>query len=166
MSFYMIDTQVLQYLVVGASGSLDPRATGVRDWYRETKEQQHVIGISSLVLGEFLTPHPPIIYTQLIEAFNEDWVVYPYNNAAARAFAELRYEHIKTYDRKLLREIREAQKNGKITRQGLSVDKMILAHAIALEAEAFYSLNHDDFRKLAINRIDVREPMPKQRSLL
>jgi predicted nucleic acid-binding protein len=166
MSLYMIDTQVLQYIAIGAAGSADPKASGVMDWYLEVTDQKHVIGLSTLVIGEFLAPHPPSIYNHLLSVLQENWLIYAYNDAAARQFAELRYEHVKTYDRRLLNEIREQQKNGQITRQGLSVDMMILAHAISVGAEAFFSLNDKDFSKLAINQIDVRQPIPKQRRLV
>jgi predicted nucleic acid-binding protein len=142
MSLYMIDTQVLQFALLGPKLSSDPRASGVQDWLIETKKE-HNIAISALVLSEFLAQHPPDYQTNILGTMTNDWMILPYNSAAARKFGELRYVHV-------------------ITRQGLSIDTMILAHAIAVGAEALFTLNEADFTKLALNRIAIRTPIPLQ----
>jgi predicted nucleic acid-binding protein len=171
MTLAMIDTQVLQYLIVADMGleGIPPIAHQVREWY-ETLDKEHVLCLSSLVLGEFLAQHPPTLHNDLLTALHEEWVIYPYNDLAALEFARLRYEHTsrERQNSQVYREIMAQKRNYTVTKQGLRVDTLILAHAVATDAEVFFTLNDGDFSKLAQGIVSIRieRPLPKQPRLM
>lgn len=171
MTLAMIDTQVLQYLVVTAMdlAGVPDVAHQVREWH-DSLGKKHTLCLSSLVLGEFLAQHPQTIHKDLMNVLREDWVIYAYNDLAAIEFARLRYEHThkERQNSQVYKEIMAQKRNHTVTRQGSRVDTLILAHAVATGAEVFFTLNDDDFSKLAQGIVSIRieHPLPKQPRLL
>ncbi len=105
--------------------------------------------IPSVVVAEFLMPVPPALHAMVINLFNKNFIIAPFDALAASKFSLVS----QTY--KPPEEAKELIKN-EATRAELKADTMIVATAVARKADCIYS--HDNWLKvLAKNFIEVKE---------
>lgn len=117
------------------------------DWCKSNKT---TIMVPSVVVGELLTAIEPNHHPMIVNLLETGFDIPPYDAKAAALFARLWREK---KDSGLVGEI---QKELQATRQELKADCMIVATAIARNAEVLYS--HDaKLKRFANGNIDVRE---------
>jgi predicted nucleic acid-binding protein len=155
---------ILQWGIVGAvfPGTNQKDVRNVNDWIAEITKQGDRLVISSLVIGQLLVAQPLSIHEALLASLERNYVIYSYNDAAARRFAQLHIAHIQQNKQA----IKSIQQDTGRPSQSIKLDMMILGHALAIGVDAFYTCNIDDFKGLALNQIDVFYPMPKQPRLI
>lgn len=114
--------------------------------------------IPSVVLGEFLILIPAESHSRVIESFQRNFLIAPYDAAAASCFAKI-------WQGKRANEKKNEDVSG--TRAKLNADRQIVATAITHGASCIYSYD-EDLAKFAEGYIEVKEipDMPDQLNLL
>jgi len=115
--------------------------------------------IPSIVIAEFIMPVPPELHAMVINLFNKNFIIAPFDALAASKFA-LVWQAYKPPE-----EAKELIRN-EATRAELKADTMIVATAIARKADCIYS--HDKWlTTIAKNFIEVKEIpfIPSQHSM-
>lgn len=117
------------------------------------------LALSTIVIGEFLAAYEDHYHADILKQLTTDFMVVPFDLQAAQRFAVLR--HKQTTDKAYL----AAQQAGsKKSKQEMRVDSLIIAHAMAMQADALISLDQD-MVTLALGMINVQRPIPSQRLL-
>lgn len=147
-----LDTQLLQWgLLKNPSynnGDLVEKAQDFLDWL--DKQNPDVV-IPSIVVGELLVTLNPDQKTLALNELVSKWKVIPYDILAAMQFSVMRD---KKHVRKLMQDIRDSA-GQKTTRATLTADLMIVATAIAHQADVIYTWD-DDILKFANGHIDAQ----------
>jgi hypothetical protein len=113
--------------------------------------------IPAIVFAEFLMPIPPELHPMVINLFNKNFIIAPFDALCASKFSLIWNKNKE--------EAQELVKKG-ITRAQLKADGLIVATAVARKAECIYS--YDKWIKTFANGfVDVKEIpfIPEQKKL-
>lgn len=119
-------------------------------FFEDCRKNKIMIMVPSIVVGELLTAIEPKHYPMIINLLKSSFQIEPYDAQASALFAKL-------WRSKKESGVVDSIKNElQATRQELKADCMIVATAIAKNAEVIYS--HDEkLKKFANGNIEVRE---------
>lgn len=136
MSIVCLDTQILIWAIKeeAKSGQEDMVYRSKALIERLDKDDKKIL-IPSIVIGEFLIHMPPETYQITTNLIERDFIVAQFDVRAASYYAKIWREK---QDVNLLDDLKESGK----TRQELKADRMIVATALANNAECIYS--HDN----------------------
>lgn len=155
----MLDTDVLQGITKAQAGSQEQSDRDTFEWMQQASDKQVKLALSTIVVGEFLAAYEDYHHADILRQLNMDFMVVPFDLQAAQRFAVLR--HKQTTDKVYM----AAQQAGsKKSKHEMRVDSLIIAHAIAMQADALISLDQD-MVTLALGMISVQRPIPPQRPL-
>jgi predicted nucleic acid-binding protein len=160
MTLICLDTQILIWAIKeeAESGQEDMIYRSKFLIERLDKTNKRLL-IPSVVVGEFLIRIPPKLHQTTTNLMQRNFILAEYDVRAASFYAKIWQSK---RDRMMLDGLKS---NGK-TRQELKADRMIVATALANNAECIYS--HDNgVVAFAQDYIDVRDvpPAPKQERL-
>lgn len=121
-----------------------------KSFFNECRENETIVMVPSIVVGEFLTSIEPNYHAMTINLLQNAFQIAPYDAQASTIFAKIwREKHTSN----LLHTMRNEMQ---ATRAELKADCMIVATAIARKAEKIYS--HDvKLKNFAIGKIEVVE---------
>jgi predicted nucleic acid-binding protein len=155
----MLDTNVLQAITQAQAGSQEQSDRDTFEWMQQASAKQVKLALSTIVIGEFLAAYDDYLHADLLGEFTAKFMVAPFDLQAAQRFAVLR--HRQTSEKAFA----SAQQAGsKKSKHEMRVDSLIIAHAMAMQADALISLDQD-MVTLALGMIDVQRPIPPQRPL-
>lgn len=158
-----LDTQVLYWGIIGkANNGQEHLIARARDFLigLTADEETHVI-IPAIVLGELLAFVPDADQGNVLAAFQRDWLIVDFNARAALIFGQMRSNPFVQEQFKTMRTGTDT------TRRVLVADCLIIATAIAHEANVIYSEDRA-LIKLADGWIDAKrfEDEPYQMRLI
>lgn len=159
MTLVMLDTNVLQAITQAQAGSTAQHDRDALAWLEQASAKQVQIALSTIVIGEFLAAYEDRLHADILGRFTADFMVFPFDLQAAQRFAVLRN---KQASEKTLAAAQQA--GSKKSKQEMRVDSLIIAHAMAIQADALVSLDQD-MASLALGMIDIQAPILPQRPL-
>ncbi|MBK8022058.1 MAG: PIN domain-containing protein [Chloroflexi bacterium] len=136
MRIVCLDTQVLYWGIIGrASRGQDELIPRARDFLigLTADENTHVI-IPSIVVGELLAFVPEAEQSNVLARLQQDWLIVDFDARAALVFGQMRSNRFVQEQFKTLR-----LDGPDLNRRALIADCLIVATAIAHEAEVLYS---------------------------
>lgn len=149
MSVVCVDTQILIWAIRGV-GANEYKLTMAKEFMKLLDARKDRIIIPYIVVGEMLVPVEEWNIKQVVSQYKSDWRIAEYNMACAIQFAKMRRNHALEQRRISLQQVE------KRTRAELIADVMIIATAIAYDADIIYS--HDEpLRKLAKDWIEAKD---------
>lgn len=152
MKIVCIDTQILSFGLVKTppkgNEHLVDAAVNFLNW---VDEQGFTVILPTIVIGELLIPIPNELHVEILRQLTKDWRIVEFDLASAQQFAIMRRQHI---IKNKLHHMTDPNKPG-ATRAALKADVMIIATAIASNANLIYSHN-DDMLKLCEGFIDAK----------
>lgn len=122
-------------------------------FFEECSELNIKVIIPSVVLGEVLAGCEPSDKPDFLQYIQQKFIIAPYDQIASYYFSEMWRNK---------EELKKAQGNVEaitITRAALKADFMIIATAMAQQAQCIYTREINNFRNFAQNSIDI-EPLP------
>jgi predicted nucleic acid-binding protein len=159
LTLVTLDTNVLQAIVQAQAGSIEQADRDAFEWMQQASAKQVKLALSTIVVGEFLAAYEDYLHADILGRFTANFMVVPFDLQAAQRFAVLRNKQ--TNDKAYV----AAQQTGsKKSKQEMRVDSLIIAHAMAMQADALISLDQD-MVTLALGMIAVQPPIPDQRPL-
>jgi predicted nucleic acid-binding protein len=122
-----IDTMILYWAIISKPSSgaeqLQPLA---RPLLNQLQTEGFSLVLPAIVVGQMLVPIPKNLHLQILASFQDNWLIAPFDTKAAFHYAALLQDH---FNRR-----QESRELG-LSRRELTADLMILAIALAQEAQ-------------------------------
>lgn len=150
MSLVCLDNHVLIWgIKEQPTDGQEEMVSRTKAFIESLNNDETIVLIPSVVIAEFLMPVPSEFHAMVINLFNKNFIIAPFDALAASKFS-LIWNAYKPPD-----EAKELIDN-QATRAELKADSMIVATAIARKAD--YIVSHDTWLKtIAKNFIEVKE---------
>lgn len=137
MTIACLDTNILYWAIVQKSVSgVENFVQPAIDFLKRLEDNQISVIIPTIIVGELLISVPEVDYALVLSKFTDNLLIVEYNLKSAVIFARLQRDH-RTKNR--IKERRLLHPD--ITKKELNADMMIIATALAYDAEIIYS--HD-----------------------
>ena len=152
MTIVCIDTQILSFgLIKTPPKGHEHLVNHAAEFLKWIEKQQYRVIVPTIVVSELLTAVPEENHVSILKLFERDWLIVDFDLRAARQFANMRGDHIR---KNRLHHMIDPNRPG-ATREALKADVMIIATAIAHNADIIYT--HDrNLLKLAEGFIEAK----------